>query len=371
MSKGSDFNFSVSTLLGARQWVLKKLATKYLVEPEYKVKWKKSAGISKLIALLAKVDAYRWKRLAEKKVFEQPPVFILGHWRSGTTYLHNLICSDPRAGYPTTYQTIFPNNLFAFQGVLKFFLKLFLPVERPGDGLPLLVDQPQEEEFALGNEIDYCFYYWMYFPKDAVFFRDAHFSVDKISNERALQWKENYQRFVKRSLVNTGGEVFVSKNPPNTARIKWILELFPEAKFIFIYRNPYEVYRSTKKFFNDVIPPLQFQDIDNNLFEEHILASYTALHTAYFEQRNLIPQENLVEVAYEDLITNPYRVVEQLANTLKFPSMDKIDSGLKVKIEKSKTHQIDDYVLDAPTIEKINARWGSIFTQFGYSQKTV
>ena len=36
------------------------------------------------------------------------PIFILGHWRTGSTYLHNLMTQDPRYGYPTTLQTVIP-----------------------------------------------------------------------------------------------------------------------------------------------------------------------------------------------------------------------------------------------------------------------
>ena len=34
----------------------------------------------------------------------RPPIFILGHWRTGTTLLHELLSLDPRHGYPTSYQ---------------------------------------------------------------------------------------------------------------------------------------------------------------------------------------------------------------------------------------------------------------------------
>lgn len=369
MAKGSTFDFSVSTILGAKKKIFTKLENQFSIEPRYCVKWRKSKLIGSVISLLSMVDAFRWNRLQANRTFDKPPIFILGHWRSGTTYLHNLLCIDKEAGYPTTFQTVFPNNLFAFQRILKFSMNIFLPDKRPGDGLPLRVDQPQEEEFAIGNEIDYSFYYWMYFPKDAPYFRDIHFSSDKIPEGREQQWKDNYQRFVKRSLLNTKGEVFISKNPPNTARIKWILDLYPDAKFVFMHRNPYEVFRSTKKFFSGVIPPLQFQDIHTSLFDEHVLESYIALHKAYFEQRDLIPKKNLIEVAYEDLIVDPYQVIYKLAEQFSFPALSRIKDGLQTKIEESKGHQIDNYHLDATTIKKINVRWSLFFTRFGYSVK--
>src|SRR5271165_4013636 len=42
-------------------------------------------------------------RRIRKTQITQPPIFILGHWRTGTTLLHELLVLDPRFGYPSTY----------------------------------------------------------------------------------------------------------------------------------------------------------------------------------------------------------------------------------------------------------------------------
>ena len=43
------------------------------------------------------------------------------------------------------------------------------------------------------------------------------------------------------------------QSPAHTARLKLLHELFPEAKFIHISRNPFEVYQSTSKLFMDLL----------------------------------------------------------------------------------------------------------------------
>jgi len=40
----------------------------------------------------------------------EPPVFILGVWRSGTTHLHNLLTRDTRFGYANLYQALNPHT---------------------------------------------------------------------------------------------------------------------------------------------------------------------------------------------------------------------------------------------------------------------
>jgi hypothetical protein len=41
-------------------------------------------------------------------VVSPAPVFVLGFWRSGTTLLDELLCCDPRFGFPSTYACLNP-----------------------------------------------------------------------------------------------------------------------------------------------------------------------------------------------------------------------------------------------------------------------
>src|SRR5205085_219832 len=46
-------------------------------------------------------DALLGRAIRAAKI-KEPPIFILGHWRTGTTLLHELMICDERFGYPTT-----------------------------------------------------------------------------------------------------------------------------------------------------------------------------------------------------------------------------------------------------------------------------
>ena len=101
-----------------------------------------------------------------KKTIEQSPVFIIGHWRSGTTHLHNLLCQDDQMAFVTTYQSVFPDTLFNKFGRFLFrgFSTLLIPGTRKGDNVTLGASLPQEEEFALGDKTPLCFYFFWMFP---------------------------------------------------------------------------------------------------------------------------------------------------------------------------------------------------------------
>src|SRR5665648_1005332 len=101
------------------------------------------------------------------------------------------------------------------------------------------------------------------------------------------------------------GKRLILKNPANTARIKLLLELYPEAQFIHIYRNPYVVYMSTKHFYNKMVQAFTFQKISDADLEDHILWIYKRMMESYFEEKKLIPKGNLVEIKFENLESEP------------------------------------------------------------------
>src|SRR3954451_4793994 len=77
------------------------------------------------------------------------PLFIVGHWRTGTTLLHELLILDERHSFPTTYQCLDPNHFLLTERLARRWLGFLLPKRRPVDNMVLGWDRPQEDEFAL------------------------------------------------------------------------------------------------------------------------------------------------------------------------------------------------------------------------------
>ena len=98
--------------------------------------------------ILNAVQSLLYQRRIAATAIEESPIFILGHWRSGTTYLHELMALDPALCAPTTYECFAPKH---FLISAWFFTRLgwMLPKLRPMDDMPLGWDLPQEDEFAL------------------------------------------------------------------------------------------------------------------------------------------------------------------------------------------------------------------------------
>jgi hypothetical protein len=307
----------------------------------------------------------RFKNLPIKK----EPVFILGHWRSGTTHLHNLLSQDPQMGYTTTYQSVFPDTMFNKSGrfIFENFTRLLIPRTRKGDNVKLDPSNPQEEEFSLGDKTPISFYYFWMFPQNIINYYNSFIRFIGIPKNEMDSWKANYKLLIKKALKNTGRERFLSKNPSNTARIKVLLEMFPNAKFIHIYRNPVEVFLSTSNFYKTMMPHLKLQNISQEEVDRHILDIYKMLMNDYFEQKELIPIDNLVEIAFEDLEQKPEKILNAIYGKLNLPGFENAKPNFEAYLQKMKDYQKNTHKISKDKLERILGEWDFTMKKFGYS----
>lgn len=309
-----------------------------------------------------------FNRLIKKTKIEKPPVFILGHWRSGTTYLHMLLTQDTRLSYASNFQTIFP---LVFLGSRWFYAKILednMPKKRRQDSFKLGIDQPGEEEFALANMSTISFYHGIPFPNKRKFYA-KYITFEGIPEEKIRKWKRLYKFYLKKLTYASKGKQLVMKNPPNTGRVKQLLEMFPDAKFVHIYRDPYKVHPSTVKMYNRLLPPqyLQYPDIDNP--DEIVLEIYEQIHKKYFKDKDLIPKENLIEIRYEDLLAEPFNKTKEIYDKLSLPDFAIVESKIQEYVDKQKTFQTNTHNLDDETTDLISERLDFAFKEFGYPKQ--
>src|SRR3990167_1392276 len=88
-----------------------------------------------------------------------PPVFILGHWRSGTTHLYNVMCKSGDWAFVPPVATGLPWDLFGLGRAFRPLLEKALPEHHYIDNIPVTPDSPQEDEIAIANISDLSFYH--------------------------------------------------------------------------------------------------------------------------------------------------------------------------------------------------------------------
>jgi hypothetical protein len=304
-----------------------------------------------------------FRRRIRKFNFKKDPVFILGHWRSGTTFLHNMLCVDPDSGFLTTYQSVFPNNL-ASKFIYRNFMKMNMPDKRPSDNVKLGIDLPQEDEFALGNLTDRSFYHFFYFPK---FYKKYYSqSVDDVNAEKAPSWDRKYRELVIKALLNSGGSRAILKNPVNTGRIKTLLRIFPNAKFIYIYREPVTVYLSTRKFFIELFPTLWFHKVAPEFIENMIFENFRLMIQNYESNKHLIPVENLMEVKFEELEKDPMHFCEEIYSKLYKENFNTKRIYFARFLAEQKGYTKNNYKVPSEISSRVDSEWGDITSKWGY-----
>ncbi|MCX6274849.1 MAG: sulfotransferase, partial [Bacteroidetes bacterium] len=294
------FSFTSHSAFGSglRAWIRILRQNKFAIHP---LLIPKVLFISSAIILSTPFRLYERVRFREKikKAEVKNPVFILGNPRSGTTFLHYLMSKDPAFGYCTTAHAMIPHLFLTWSGFFSGILSKALPETRPMDNLKMGTELPKEEEFALvayGCESMVSGYY---FPKN--FVRNLEKNVLFKNNSSAEKnWKKNFDHFLRKLTFANGDKKLLLKSPANTARVKEILSLYPAAKFIHIYRNPYDVFQSHLHLFKKLLPMLSFQEISDAELEEIVFSTYILIYEKYFGEKNLIPKGNLVEIRYED-----------------------------------------------------------------------
>lgn len=299
---------------------------------------------------------------------EKDPIFIIGHWRSGTTHLHNILCQDPQMAYITTYQSVFPDTLFNKAGRLLFegFARILIPGTRKGDNVVLGTRLPQEEEFALGDKTPVSFYYFWMFPRSLNKFYEQFVRFTGLDAAVIDSWKKDYRLLIAKALKNTGGDRFLSKNPSNTARIKVLLEMFPNARFIHIHRNPVEVYLSTRNFFDKMLPHLQLQSIEALVLKDDIFELYKNLMKDYLMQRDLIPKGQLAEVPFETLESDPKVCIRNIYKDLHLSGHDISQPYFEAYLNKMQSYQKNKHHMTEALMEKIQNEWGFAMKEWGY-----
>jgi hypothetical protein len=293
------------------------------------------------------------------------PVFVVGHWRSGTTLLHELLALDVRFGHPDTFECFCPTDFLSTRWLFTR-LPFLLPEKRPMDDMLVAWDAPQEDEFALVNLGAPSPYATLAFPNEGLDRRTA-LDISALSRAERRRWTDSLRWFVQAVTLRSGGRPLVLKSPTHTARLAAILEVFPDARFVHIVRDPYAVYRSTMRLWRTLGGHIALQEPTWEGLEESVLATYEALFRAFERDRALVPRGRLVEVRYEDLVADPIARMREVYEGL---DLGEFDDGAARRIAAyfadRRDFRVHRYAPD-PELDRVLAqRWLPHVRRFGY-----
>lgn len=294
------------------------------------------------------------------------PIFIIGHWRSGTTHVMRVLGRNPDLAVVTFVHTMIP-ELFLGSRLFRYILSNSLPPVRPMDNVTIAPDEAEEEEYAMGNLGPWSFYHALAFPRRMRAIFDRCVLFEGLDEPTIEGWKAVYLRFLKKVALATGNRRLLLKNPANTARIRVLLQMFPDARFIHVYRNPYVVYESTIHWLDKEMEDAALQDVDAATIREHAMTNYARLMRRYLEDRHLIPADHLVEVRFEDFERDPWAQIERIHECLGIDLTPPARARIEGYLGSLKDYRKNAYRMDARQREEVAERWGFAIREWDYA----
>lgn len=268
------------------------------------------------------------------------PVFIIGHQRSGTTFLHRALARDPNARALTLHEMALPavtaQRLIA--AIARWDSRHAAHIRRNLDRMQdrflgrldhihrIRLDSIEEDEFVL----------WSVF-RSGMCVNDNPASVarrelDHLRDFRS--WPESEQQvaltWYRACLLkkihreppadSTTPAWIVAKNPAFSQRIPQLLRVFPDAKFILLVRNPLETIPSRLSLIREIWR-LRYTEIERMSPAQVATIVDDSVRTYAYAQRDraLLRSDQLVEIRYTALKTDLRVTIEKVYAQLELP----------------------------------------------------
>ncbi len=324
-----------------------------------------------LLAIIARFSFYQaenllYKSRIEKTPLDKDPIFILGHWRSGTTHLHNILSQDPQFAWISFLQTAMPLDFLGKIKIAPPLIEMVLPETRGMDNVSLTLDSPQEEEMALGNMNPLCYYNCYYFPQKLREHYRRSILFEGVKKEELESFAKVYRYLLKKLTLANDGKRLLLKNPASTTRARWLKTVFPNARFVHIIRNPYNVFCSTLKHYGQTMPAFAWQSYANLDFESITLENYRLMMKRYLEDLSAIPAENLIEVTYEEIEKNPLQEIEKIYDFHGLSGREKAFENIRTYLDRQRNYRRNVYRLTSAQVQRIKEEWGFALDHWGY-----
>jgi len=326
------------------------------------------------------LDGVLFPRLWRVKV--KAPIFVIGHARSGTTLAHRLMCLDERMSAFRYWELRLPSLLekklvhaiaWLDRRVLGGRLRRRLAAweERKFGG----VRQIHEMGLNVPEEDDLIFYdscasgFWMTklpFMGDLDFFH-----LDREPPRRRRRLMRFYRECVRRQLYLNGADrIHLSKNPTWCGRVQSLLEAFPDARFVVLYRNPYETIPSLLKLLH--VSWKHAGNVDAQKIAESTRVMTDLSYETYLYPLEVLarhPGTRVATIDYRELVAEPKRTIEQACADLGLGISEEFRVRLQREQDKVRRHEtghrysLAEFGLDD---REIHARLRPLFERFGW-----
>ncbi|HWZ64565.1 MAG TPA: sulfotransferase [Steroidobacteraceae bacterium] len=292
------------------------------------------------------------------------PVFILGHYRTGTTHLHNLLALDERLAFPTTFECFAPHHCVLTDRLYPRLFAWLLPSRRVMDDMAMGLDRPQEDEMALVVSGVPSPYWSVGFQEEHVGRR--YLRLTAVSAEERERWEKAFLEFLRLVSFRQPAKPLVLKSPPHTARLAVLARLFPRARYLHLVREPLAVFASTVRLWgvnraiNALAPWTEAQ------LEYEVLEGLPRMYQSFERDRAMIPPGQFHQLRYEDLVRDPLGSLEACYRNIGLGDFEFVRPRVAQYLAGLRDYRTNDYAVSPQGTAAIRAAWGALFRNWGY-----
>jgi hypothetical protein len=298
------------------------------------------------------------------------PVFVIGHFRTGTTMLFEHLACDKQFIWPTTYECFSPRHFLLTKKIFPWAISFLLPRLRPMDNMQAGFDRPQEDEFALLSMSGPTIYRRIAFPNQSAPFMES-LTFNDVNSPLFKRWRKQITWFYRAITLRKRKRLLI-KSPAHTGRIAHLIKLFPDAKFVHIVRNPQHVFPSTRNALRvlEMLQAFQSQrhdDQTNRQLDEFVLTTLQEMYRGYWEQSASLQENQLCEVRYEELCADPIKEMQRIYRQLSLGDFESIRPALEERLSDVGDYKINCFTANPVRQRQVAEAWSEYAKRYGYA----
>jgi hypothetical protein len=292
-------------------------------------------------------------------------IFIIGHWRTGSTFLHQMMAQDTQFACPTLFQVALPDHFISSYHYFRPVMLVSMSKHRPMDNVKIGMNEPQEDEYAIYRITDYSPLEKIVFPvSDRYFLKDLK---DWIPSKDCIgKWEKEVVDFF-RKLYFLNRKTIVSKNPFNSMRIPELHSMFPSARFIHIHRHPFDVVPSTIQMWDIVQQQNALNGNGGRPDLEEVADVLEQMLTCIRRDSALLPEGSFHEVCFERLEKDPAGTIKELYGFLGIAFTEGTREKLEGFLKSVSNYRKNNYDLSGTEKDLIRQKLSHHMSRYGYN----
>jgi hypothetical protein len=146
-------------------------------------------------------------------------------------------------------------------------------------------------------------------------------------------------------------------------------ELFPDARFVHIVRDPYVVFPSTVNLWKSLYRTHGLQRPDAPALEEYVYQTFLRVYEGLERGRKAVPASQFYELRYEELVKDPVGEMAKLYHHLALGGFEAYLPRLNAYLAGIKGYETNRYQLSAEQRAEIARRWAPVLTRYSYGER--